>query len=76
MRVVENEAEFESQMNRAISEALNFWWWFCFYRKYVASPSSYRNQIMAIVRYYFDLFERECSIQRRHQEGSGRSHQF
>jgi propionyl-CoA carboxylase alpha chain len=23
MRVVENEAEFESQMNRAISEALN-----------------------------------------------------
>jgi hypothetical protein len=33
MRVVENEAEFESQMNRAISEALNALRWFCFYRK-------------------------------------------
>jgi propionyl-CoA carboxylase alpha chain len=65
MRVVENEAEFESQMNRAISEALNaFGDGSVFIEKYVASPS-YRNQIMAdshgtILLY---LFERECSIQ-------------
>jgi propionyl-CoA carboxylase alpha chain len=37
MRVVENEAEFESQMNRAISEALNAFDGSVFIEKYVAS---------------------------------------
>jgi propionyl-CoA carboxylase alpha chain len=37
-RVVENEAEFESQMNRAISEALNALVIVLFLSKNVASP--------------------------------------
>ncbi|MBX9887244.1 MAG: acetyl-CoA carboxylase biotin carboxylase subunit [Flavobacteriaceae bacterium] len=70
MRVVENEAEFESQMNRAISEALNaFGDGSVFIEKYVASPRHIEIQIMAdshgTILY---LFERECSIQRRHQK--------
>jgi acetyl-CoA carboxylase biotin carboxylase subunit len=70
MRVVENEAEFESQMNRAISEALNaFGDGSVFIEKYVASPRHIEIQIMADnhgnILY---LFERECSIQRRHQK--------
>jgi acetyl-CoA carboxylase biotin carboxylase subunit len=70
MRVVENEAEFESQMNRAISEALNaFGDGSVFIEKYVASPRHIEIQIMAdshgTILY---LFERECSIQRLHQK--------
>lgn len=70
MRVVENEEEFESQMNRAISEATNaFGDGSVFIEKYVASPRHIEIQIMAdshgTILY---LFERECSIQRRHQK--------
>lgn len=70
MRVVEQEDEFESQMKRAISEAINaFGDGSVFIEKYVASPRHIEIQIMAdshgnIVY----LFERECSIQRRHQK--------
>lgn len=70
MRIVENEAEFESQMDRAISEATNaFGDGSVFIEKYVGSPRHIEIQIMADghgnILY---LFERECSIQRRHQK--------
>ena len=70
MRIVENEAEFESQMDRAISEATNaFGDGSVFIEKYVGSPRHIEIQIMAdshgTILY---LFERECSIQRRHQK--------
>jgi propionyl-CoA carboxylase alpha chain len=70
MRVVEKESEFESQMNRAISEAIAaFGDGSVFIEKYVASSRHIEIQIMADshgnVLY---LFERECSIQRRHQK--------
>ncbi|HEX8562942.1 MAG TPA: acetyl-CoA carboxylase biotin carboxylase subunit [Flavobacterium sp.] len=70
MRIVENEAEFESQMDRAISEAISaFGDGSVFIEKYVASPRHIEIQVVAdshgnIVH----LFERECSIQRRHQK--------
>nr|WP_315200512.1 acetyl-CoA carboxylase biotin carboxylase subunit [uncultured Flavobacterium sp.] len=70
MRVVESETDFESQMNRAISEAVAaFGDGSVFIEKYVASPRHIEIQVMADghgnVLY---LFERECSIQRRHQK--------
>lgn len=70
MRVVENAEEFEGQMNRAVSEAVSsFGDGAVFIEKYVGSPRHIEIQIMAdshgnIVY----LFERECSIQRRHQK--------
>lgn len=70
MRVVENKEEFESQMDRAVSEAQNaFGDGSVFIEKYVGSPRHIEIQILAdnhgnIVH----LFERECSVQRRHQK--------
>ncbi|WP_348824540.1 acetyl-CoA carboxylase biotin carboxylase subunit [Flavobacterium aestuarii] len=70
MRVVDNEADFEPQMNRAISEAVAaFGDGSVFIEKYVASPRHIEIQVMADSHgniLYF--FERECSIQRRHQK--------
>ncbi len=70
MRVVEKEADFESQMNRAISEATAaFGDGSVFIEKYVTSPRHIEIQVMADSHgniLYF--FERECSIQRRHQK--------
>jgi len=70
MRIVENEAEFESQMNRAISEATNaFGDGSVFIEKYVGSPRHIEIQVMADSHgNILYLFERECSIQRRHQK--------
>ncbi len=70
MRVVENEGEFESQMQRAISEATSaFGDGSVFIEKYVGSPKHIEIQVMADdhgnILY---LFERECSVQRRHQK--------
>ena len=70
MRVVEREEDFESQMDRAISEAIAaFGDGSVFIEKYVTKPRHIEIQIMADshgnVLY---LFERECSIQRRHQK--------
>ena len=69
MRVVETESDFESQMNRAISEAVAaFGDGSVFIEKYVASPRHIEIQIMADSHgNILYLFERECSIQRRHQ---------
>lgn len=70
MRVVEKEADFTSQMDRAISEAVNaFGDGAVFIEKYVTKPRHIEIQVMAdshgnIVY----VFERECSIQRRHQK--------
>jgi acetyl-CoA carboxylase biotin carboxylase subunit len=70
MRVVESEADFESQMNRAISEAVSaFGDGSVFIEKYVASPRHIEIQVMADSHgNILYLFERECSIQRRHQK--------
>ncbi|WP_338375673.1 acetyl-CoA carboxylase biotin carboxylase subunit [uncultured Flavobacterium sp.] len=70
MRIVEKEADFTSQMDRAISEAVNaFGDGSVFIEKYVTKPRHIEIQVMAdshgnIVY----IFERECSIQRRHQK--------
>ncbi|MCB9256519.1 MAG: acetyl-CoA carboxylase biotin carboxylase subunit [Chitinophagales bacterium] len=70
MRIVENVEEFEEQMNRAISEAVSaFGDGAVFIEKYVLGPRHIEIQVLAdkhgnIVY----LFERECSIQRRHQK--------
>ena len=70
MRVVEKEADFESQMERAISEAVNaFGDGSVFIEKYVTSPRHIEIQVMADAHgNVIHLFERECSIQRRHQK--------
>ena len=70
MRVVKKEDEFESQMNRAISEAVNaFGDGSVFIEKYVGSPRHIEIQVMADTHgNVIHLFERECSIQRRHQK--------
>jgi acetyl-CoA carboxylase biotin carboxylase subunit len=70
MRVVNNVEEFEEQMNRAASEAMAaFGDSAVFIEKYVTSPRHVEIQVLAdnhgnVVH----LFERECSIQRRHQK--------
>jgi propionyl-CoA carboxylase alpha chain len=70
MRIVEKEADFESQMERAISEATSaFGDGSVFIEKYVASPRHIEIQVMADSHgNILYLFERECSIQRRHQK--------
>jgi len=68
MRVVESEAEFEEQMNRAVSEAISsFGDGAVFIEKYISSPRHIEIQILGDQHQNLVyLFERECSIQRRH----------
>ena len=70
MRVVEKEADFESQMQRAISEATSaFGDGSVFIEKYVGSPRHIEIQVLADTHgNVVYLFERECSVQRRHQK--------
>jgi len=70
MRIVEKESELESQMNRAISEATSaFGDGSVFIEKYVSSPRHIEIQVMADSHgNVLHFFERECSIQRRHQK--------
>lgn len=70
MRIVEKEEEFENQMQRAISEATSaFGDGSVFIEKYVGSPRHIEIQIMADTHgNIVYLFERECSVQRRHQK--------
>lgn len=70
MRVVEKESNLESQMNRAISEATSaFGDGSVFIEKYVTSPRHIEIQVMADSHgNVLHFFERECSIQRRHQK--------
>lgn len=70
MRVVESEDQLEEQMNRAISEALSaFGDGSVFIEKYISSPRHIEIQVLADSHgNVVHLFERECSIQRRHQK--------
>ncbi len=70
MRVVENEAELEQQMDMAKSEARSaFGDDAVFMEKYVAAPRHIEIQLVGDQHgNYVYLFERECSIQRRHQK--------
>jgi acetyl-CoA carboxylase biotin carboxylase subunit len=70
MRIVENEKEFEEQMERAVSEAISaFGDGSVFIEKYVTQPRHIEFQIFGDQHgNVVHLFERECSIQRRHQK--------
>jgi acetyl-CoA carboxylase biotin carboxylase subunit len=70
MRIVEREADLEEQMQRAISEARSaFGDGSVFIEKYVNSPRHVEIQVLADnFGNTIHLFERECSIQRRHQK--------
>lgn len=70
MRVVNEEKDFVPQMERAISEATSaFGDGSVFIEKYVGSPRHIEIQVMADSHgNILYLFERECSIQRRHQK--------
>ena len=70
MRIVERIEDFDEQMNMAVSEAISaFGDGAVFIEKYVAGPRHIEIQVLGdnhgnIVH----LFERECSVQRRHQK--------
>ena len=70
MRVVNNDEELEEQMHRAMSEALSaFGSDAVFIEKFVSSPRHIEIQVLADTQgNVVYLFERECSIQRRHQK--------
>lgn len=70
MRIVEKADDMQEQMERAISEAKSsFGDGSVFIEKYVTSPRHIEIQVLAD---HFGntvhLFERECSVQRRHQK--------
>jgi acetyl-CoA carboxylase biotin carboxylase subunit len=70
MRIVQNESEFQEQMERAIGEATSaFGDGSVFIEKYVTKPRHIEFQIFGDKHgNVIHLFERECSIQRRHQK--------
>ena len=70
MRIVEKEEDLESGMERAISEATSaFGDGSVFVEKYVTSPRHIEVQVMADTHgNVLHFFERECSVQRRHQK--------
>jgi acetyl-CoA carboxylase biotin carboxylase subunit len=70
MRVVNNSAEFEQQVKMAMSEAQSaFGDGAVFIEKYVVGPRHIEFQILGDKHgNAIHLFERECSIQRRHQK--------
>ncbi|GAB3651078.1 acetyl-CoA carboxylase biotin carboxylase subunit [Echinicola sediminis] len=70
MRIVEKEEELEEQMQRAISEAQSsFGDGSVFIEKYITRPRHIEIQVLGDHHgTILHLFERECSIQRRHQK--------
>ncbi|HCZ35192.1 MAG TPA: biotin carboxylase, partial [Cytophagales bacterium] len=70
MRIVDAEPDFESQMDRAVSEAKSaFGDGSVFIEKYVTQPRHIEFQIFGDQHgNVVHLFERECSVQRRHQK--------
>jgi len=70
MRIAEKEADLEEQIQRATSEALSaFGDGSVFIEKYVSAPRHIEVQVLADnYGNTVHLFERECSIQRRHQK--------
>ena len=70
MRVVEKQEDFREQLERAVSEAeSSFGDGSVFIERYVGSPRHIEIQVLADTHgNIVHLFERECSIQRRHQK--------
>jgi len=70
MRIVEKEKDVVEQMKRAISEATSaFGDGSVFVEKYVTSPRHVEIQVLADSHgNVLHFFERECSVQRRHQK--------
>ncbi|MBK0402869.1 acetyl-CoA carboxylase biotin carboxylase subunit [Adhaeribacter sp. BT258] len=70
MRIVNDEESFEEQMRTAVSEAVSaFGDGAVFIEKYVGSPRHIEIQVLGDTHgNIVHLFERECSIQRRHQK--------
>ena len=70
MRIVEKEKDVVEQMKRAISEATSaFGDGSVFVEKYVTSPRHVEIQVLADSHgNVIHFFERECSVQRRHQK--------
>jgi len=70
MRMVEKESEIEEQMKLAISEAISaFGNGAVFIERYASKPRHIEIQVLADNHgNCVYLFERECSIQRRHQK--------
>ncbi len=70
MRIVEKDEEFIEQMERAVSEAVSaFGDGSVFIEKYVTQPRHIEFQVFGDQHgNVVHLFERECSIQRRHQK--------
>ncbi|HET9487371.1 MAG TPA: acetyl-CoA carboxylase biotin carboxylase subunit [Chryseosolibacter sp.] len=70
MRIVEDESHFQQQMERAISEATSaFGDGSVFIEKYITKPRHIEFQVFGDKHgNVVHMFERECSIQRRHQK--------
>lgn len=70
MRIVEKADDFEEQMQLAVSEATSaFGDGSVFIERYVSSPRHIEIQVLGDTHgNIVHLFERECSIQRRHQK--------
>ncbi|HEX8039673.1 MAG TPA: acetyl-CoA carboxylase biotin carboxylase subunit [Chryseosolibacter sp.] len=70
MRIVEKESDFLEQMERAVSEATSaFGDGSVFIEKYITKPRHIEFQVFGDTRgNVVHVFERECSIQRRHQK--------
>lgn len=70
MRIVEKPEDFVDQMDMAVSEAISaFGDGAVFIERYVGSPRHIEIQVLADKHgNVVHLFERECSIQRRHQK--------
>lgn len=70
MRIVRSDADFVEQMDLAVSEATSaFGDGSVFIEKYVDSPRHIEIQVVADQHgNVVHLFERECSVQRRHQK--------
>jgi propionyl-CoA carboxylase alpha chain len=70
MRIVTKAAELEEQMKRAVSEATSaFGDGSVFIEKYITQPRHIEFQVFGDKQgHVVHLFERECSIQRRHQK--------
>ncbi|MCB0638634.1 MAG: ATP-grasp domain-containing protein, partial [Lewinella sp.] len=70
MRRVDDPADFREQMDRAVSEATSaFGDGSVFIEKFVTSPRHIEIQVLADSHgNVVHLFERECSVQRRHQK--------
>lgn len=70
MRIVEHVGDFEEQMALAVSEATSaFGDGSVFIERYVTSPRHIEMQILGDTHgNILHLFERDCSVQRRHQK--------